>query len=94
MKTFMNLSKEYAGRKIKEDFEETGNAILAPYGLEIVYGDMEIMIMIGREEYVDHDDFTAYACIMYLDENNPYIDNIHVEFGSRYPEKNYPEFPG
>ena len=89
MKTFVDLSKEYAGRKLKENFEEAGNAVLVPYGLEIIYGDHQIMVLTGHETYQDEEDFTCYACIMYSDEDNPVIDNIHMEPGSRYPMEKY-----
>ena len=87
--SFKNLSKKFAGKALVSDFEEIGNRILAPYGLEVLFGDHEVMVAVGKEEYDDGREFYAFACAMWMDEEALMIDNVHVEFSSRYPEENY-----
>ena len=86
--TFDDLNKKYAGKKLRDDFEDLGNALLAPYGLSVVYGDHQVMVRVGGESD-DPDDFNAYACAMWMDDNDLVLDNVHVEFMARYPENEY-----
>lgn len=87
--TFLDLDKKYAGKKISFDVEELGNAVLKPYGLEVVYGDHQVMVLVGGEGVVDNDKFSAYACAMWMNDDDMIIDNVHMEFTARYPEEDY-----
>ena len=87
--SFQNLNKKFAGKALVNDFEEIGNRILASYGLEVLFGDHEVMVEVGNNKYDDGREFFAYACAMWMDEKTLVIDNVHVEFSARYPEENY-----
>lgn len=90
--TFMDLSRMYKGKRLCDDFETIGNKVLEPYGLEVVFGDQQVMVLLAYEEYEDQSFYNAYACAMWMDEDTLEIENIHVEFFARYPEEKYDRF--